>query len=396
MEEDIRFGRIAGIPVGASWSLIVVVLLITWTVAVGVLPAGDVDYPAGVYWGVAAVTALVFLASLLAHEMAHALVARAQGMPVEGITLWMFGGVSKLGGDAPDARSELRMAIVGPITSLVVGIVLIVAAMATSAAGGPEVGAIAIGWLGIMNVALAIFNMLPAYPLDGGRVLRSVLWLRSGDQRRATIIASQAGVAVGYGLMGLGAVGFIGGMGVGGIWLVFLGWIVLEAARAERAGFELRTLLRTTRVAEVMTRDPVTVPAGLTVDALVHQYVARHRCSAFPVVRPDGAPVGLVTLSRVRDVDEPARATTTVDAVAQPIDEVVTVHPEDRVIDVLPRFTVRTGRRALVTDAPGVLVGILTSSDVDRALAVAEARTPAVPVPPPPPPPPPAPVGGRR
>ncbi|HEX6423651.1 MAG TPA: site-2 protease family protein [Acidimicrobiales bacterium] len=396
MEEDIRFGRIAGIAVGASWSLIVVVLLITWTVAVGVLPAGDVDYPAGVYWAVAAVTALVFLASLLAHEMAHALVAKAQGMPVEGITLWMFGGVSKLGGDAPDARSELRMAIVGPLTSLVIGIVLLVAAVAADAAGGPEVAALAIGWLGIMNVALAIFNMLPAYPLDGGRVLRSVLWLRSGDQRRATIVASQAGVAFGYGLMALGAVGFIGGMGIGGIWLVFLGWIVLEAARAERTGFELRTLLRTTRVADVMTRNPVTVPTGLSVDDLVHDYVAQHRCSSFPVVRPDGAPVGLVTLSGVRDVDDRVRATTQVDAVARPIDEIVTAHPDDRVIDVLPRFTARTGRRALVTDAAGVLVGILSASDVDRALAVAEARAPAAPVPPPPPPPPPAPVGGRR
>lgn len=396
MEEDIRFGRIAGIAVGASWSLIVVVLLITWTVAVGVLPAGDVDYPAGVYWAVAAVTALVFLASLLAHEMAHALVAKAQGMPVEGITLWMFGGVSKLGGDAPDARSELRMAIVGPLTSLVIGIVLIAAAVAADAAGAPEVVALAVGWLGIMNVALAIFNMLPAYPLDGGRVLRSVLWLRSGDQRRATIVASQAGVAFGYGLMALGAVGFIGGMGIGGIWLVFLGWIVLEAARAERTGFELRTLLRTTRVTDVMTRDPVTVATGLSVDDLVHDYVARHRCSSFPVVRPDGTPVGLVTLSGVRDVDERARVTTPVDAVARPIDEIVTAHPDDRVIDVLPRFTARTGRRALVTDAKGVLVGILSSSDVDRALAVAEARAPAAPVPPPPPPPPPAPVGGRR
>ncbi|HEX6421600.1 MAG TPA: site-2 protease family protein, partial [Acidimicrobiales bacterium] len=375
MEEDFRFGRIAGIAVGASWSLIVVVLLITWTVAVGVLPAGDVDYPTAVYWAVAGVTAVVFLASLLAHEMAHALVARAQGMPVEGITLWMFGGVSKLGGESRDARSELRMAIVGPLTSLVIGIVLLVAAIAGDAAGVPEVAVIAVGWLGIMNVALAVFNMLPAYPLDGGRVLRSVLWRRSGDQRRATVVASQAGVAFGYGLMALGAVGFIGGMGVGGIWLVFLGWIVLEAARAERAGFELRSLLRTTRVADIMTRNPVTVPTGLPVDALVHDYVARHRCSAFPIVRGDGSPAGLVTLSGVRDVPEADRTATTVDEVARGLDDLVVAQPDERVVDVLGRFSARAGRRALVTDERGVLVGILTSSDVDRALAMAEARS---------------------
>ncbi|HEX6567562.1 MAG TPA: site-2 protease family protein, partial [Acidimicrobiales bacterium] len=308
MNEDIRFGRIAGVAVGASWSLLVVVMLITWTVAAGVLPAGETDYPTAVYWAVAAVTAVAFVASLLAHELAHAVVARSRGMPVEGITLWMFGGVSRLGGDAPDARSELRMAVVGPLTSLALGIVLVAAAIGLGAAGAPVVAVDAVAWLGLMNVALAVFNMLPAFPLDGGRVLRALLWLRTGDPHRATTVASRAGVAFGYGLMALGALGFVGGMGVGGIWLLFLGWIVLEAARAELAGFELRALLGDARVADVMTPHPVTVPTGLSVDGLVHAYVARHRCSAFPVVRPDGTPVGLVTLSGVRHVPEAERA----------------------------------------------------------------------------------------
>lgn len=376
MNEDIRFGRIAGIAVGASWSLLVVIMLITWTVAVGVLPEGEVDYPTGVYWVVAAVTAVAFLASLLAHEMAHAVVARSLGMPVEGITLWMFGGVSRLGGDAPDARSELRMAVVGPLTSLALGIVMIVLAVALAAVDAPWIAVDAIAWLGVMNVALAVFNMLPAFPLDGGRVLRAALWMRSGDKRRATRVASGAGVAFGYGLMALGAVSFVGGMGVGGVWLLFLGWIVLEAARAELAGFEMRMLLGDTRVAEVMTPDPVTVPTGLTVDALAHDYVARHRCSAFPVVRGDGAPVGLVSLSGVREVPEAARSTTVVDDVARPIAQVVTARPDERVVDVMGRFTPGTGRRALVLDDQGHTVGIVTSSDIERALAVAHAARP--------------------
>jgi Zn-dependent protease len=376
MNEDIRFGRIAGVAVGASWSLLVVIMLITWSVASGVLPGGDVDYPTAVYWAVAAVTAVAFLASLLAHEMAHALVARGRGIPVDGITLWMFGGVSRLRGDAPDARTELRVAVVGPLTSLVISVVSIGTAAALAAAGAPQVAVDAVAWLGIMNVALAVFNLLPAFPLDGGRVLRAALWLRSGDRRRATEVASGAGVAFGYALMALGALSFVGGMGIGGIWMLFLGWILLEAARAELAGFELRVLLGDARVADVMTPHPVMVPSRLTVDALVHDYVAPHRCSGFPVVRPDGVPVGLVTLSGVRDVPQAARTTTAVDEAARPIDEVVTARPDERVVDLIERFTPGSGRRALVLDSGGSVVGILTSSDVERALTVAHTQRP--------------------
>lgn len=391
MDEDVRLGQIAGIRIGASWSLLVIVALITWTIAAGVLPEGEVDYPVAVYWAVALVTAAAFLVSLLAHEMAHALVARAQGMPVEGITLWMFGGVSRLRGEAPDARSELRMAVVGPLTSLVIGVALIGAMVGAAALDGPEVAVTALAWLGMMNVALAIFNMLPAYPLDGGRVLRAVLWMRRGDQARATAIAARSGVAFGYGLMALGAVGFLAGLGAGGIWLVFVGWIVLNAARAERAQFEMHRLLRGVRVRDVMTPRPVTAPSGLTVDDLVHDYVARHRCSAFPLVDEAGSPVGLVTLSRVRHVPDEARATTLVDEVAVPMDGVVTVGPDDEVDEVVERFAPGTGRRALVVDPNGTLVGIVTASDVERALeraGVAPARRPrqsAGPLPPVPP-----------
>jgi Zn-dependent protease len=376
MNEDIRFGRIAGVAVGASWSLLVVIALITWTIAVGVLPGGEVEYPAPVYWAVGAVTAVAFLASLLAHEMAHALVARSHGIPVEGITLWMFGGVSRLGHDVPDARTELRMAVIGPLTSLGIGVGAAAVAVALAAANAPQVGVDAVVWLAFMNVALAVFNMLPAFPLDGGRVLRAALWLRTGDLRRATTVASGAGVAFGYGLIGLGAASLVGGAGISGMWLLLLGWIVLEAARAERAGLELRLLLGDARVADVMTPDPVTVPSGLTVDELVHDYVARYRCSAFPVVRDGRMPVGLVTLSGVRDVPETARATTLVDDVTRPIARVLTARPDERVTDLVQRFTPGSGGRALVLDSGGAVVGILTSSDVERALTVAQAQRP--------------------
>jgi CBS domain-containing protein len=255
--------------------------------------------------------------------MAHALVAKANSMPVEGITLWMFGGVSRLGGEAPDGRTELRMAVVGPLTSLVFGIVMLAAAAALAAVDGPEVAVTAVAWLGLMNVALAVFNMLPAYPLDGGRVLRAVLWRRTGDQRRATRIASGIGVVL---------------------------------------------------VADVMTPDPVTAPSGLTVEALVNDLVVGHRCSAFPVVRADGTPVGLVTLSGVRHVPAEARASTVVDQVATPLAQVVTARPDDPMLELLEQLTPGTGRRALVLDTDDALVGIVTASDVERAIEVAQLR----------------------
>jgi len=368
--EDIRLGRIAGVRVTASWSLLVILGLITWTLGADVLPATAPGAPVVTYWPVAAVTAVAFLACLLAHELAHALVARSRGMEVEGITLWMFGGMSRLGGDAPDARTERQMALAGPLASLVLGVGFVALAVLLDAARAPEITVAATSWLGLMNGMLAIFNLLPAYPLDGGRVLRSVVWDRTGDLRRATAVATLYGRRIGSALIALGVLLVLAGGAVGGIWLALLGWIVLDAARAEAAGFELRHLLRGVRVADVMTPDPVTVPADLTVDELIRHYLVPYRCSAFPVTGGHGSPVGLVTLSRIRDVPAEARATTSLAQVAVPLDEVVTARPGDPLIDLLARFTAASGRRALVVE-DGELLGIVTASDIDRTLEVA-------------------------
>jgi Zn-dependent protease/CBS domain-containing protein len=371
MGEDLRLGRIAGVAVGASWSLLVILGLITWTLAAEVLPDAAPDGHPAAYWSVGVLAAVAFLACLLAHELAHALVARSRGMEVEGITLWMFGGMSRLKSEAPDARTEQRVAVAGPLASLALGAGLTTLAVLLAVASAPDVLVAATGWLGLMNGMLAVFNLLPAYPLDGGRVLRALVWRRTGDRRRATAVAATAGVTFGYGLVAFGVFAARAGVGVGGVWMALLGWIVLNAARAEQAGFELHYLLRGVRVADVMTPDPVTAPADLTVEALVRQYVALYRCSAFPVVGGDGSLVGLVTLSRLREVPDELRATTTLAQVATPLERVVTARADDMVVDLLARFTVGTGRRALVVDN-GNLVGIVTASDLERTLEVAE------------------------
>lgn len=367
VDENLRLGRIAGVRVGASWSLLAILGLITWILGAEVLPEAAPDAPDAAAWAVALVTAVAFLACLLAHELAHALVARAHGIEVDGITLWMFGGMSRLKGEAPDARTEQRMAVAGPLTSLGLGAALTAFAVLLALTRVPEVVVAAVSWLGLMNGLLAVFNLLPAYPLDGGRVLRATIWRRTGDLRRATAAAAAVGIRFGYVLMALGALAALAGAGLGGVWLALLGWIVLNAARAERAGFEVRELLRGIHVRDVMSAEPVTVPADLTVEALIRQYVALYRCSAFPVVGPDGSPVGLVTLSRLREVPADVRDSLTAAQLATPVDRVVVARPDDLVVDLLARFTVGTGRRALVMD-DGTLVGIVTASDIERTL----------------------------
>lgn len=370
MGEDIRFGTVAGVPVGASWTLMVILGLITWTLGAAVLPAVAPDTPTAATWAVAVVAAVAFLACLLAHELAHALVAMSRGMQVDGITLWMFGGVSRLGSEAPDARTERRMALAGPLVSLGLGVGFVALSLVLDVAGAPDVVVAATSWLGVINGMLAAFNLLPAFPLDGGRVLRAAIWRRTGDLRRATTVATRYGRYAGYALMFLGAFAVLAGGGIGGIWIALLGWIILDAARTEAAGFELRSLLSGVRVADVMTPDPVTVPADLTVEALIRDYVAPYRCSAFPVTDDRGRAAGLVALSRIRDLPGDARATTPVSQVATSLDQVATARPDDDLVDLVGRFTAGSGRRALVMEGP-VAVGIVTASDIDRALEVA-------------------------
>jgi Zn-dependent protease/predicted transcriptional regulator len=372
MGADLRLGRIAGIELSASWSLLVIVALITWTLGGVVLPQAAPDASAAACWALGIVGAVAFFACLVAHEVAHSLVARAHGMSVEGITLWMFGGVSRLGAEPPDASTELRMALAGPLASAALGVIFLATAIALAVAGVPDVVVAVASWLGTVNLLLAVFNLLPAFPLDGGRVLRAALWRRTDDLRRATTVATRWGVAVGHGLVMVGVVLALSGLGISGLWLALIGWIVLNAARAEQAGAELRRGLAGVTVDDVMTPDPVTVTADLSVDALVRHYVTCYRCSAFPVMGPGGELAGLVTLSRLRDVPAERRATTLVGEVAVPLAGVVTATPDEALVSLVQRLTPASGRRALVVDAAGTLVGIVTARDLDRAFEIAD------------------------
>ncbi|OBB63600.1 MULTISPECIES: site-2 protease family protein [unclassified Mycobacterium] len=369
MRDAIPIGRIAGFPVNVHWSVLVILWLFTWSLA-STLPGTVKGYSHGAYWLAGACGALVLLASLVAHELAHAVVARRAGVSVGSVTLWLFGGVTTLGGEAKTPKAAFRIAIAGPATSLALAAAFggLVAALHTVRAAPIVIGVAS--WLAAINLLLGLFNLLPGAPLDGGRVLRAILWRRHGDSVRASIGAAHAGRVVAFILIGLGLAEFLLGGVVGGVWLAFIGWFIFAASREEETRISTQQMFSGVRVADAMTAGPHTAPGWITVDDFVQRYVLGDRHSAYPVVDRSGAITGLITLSRLREVAPGQRATVTVGQVAQPLQEVPSGTPQEPLTALLERMAPAGPRsRALVFDGAQV-VGIVTPTDVARLIEV--------------------------
>ena len=249
-------------------------------------------YAEGVYWAVGLLAAVGLVASILAHELSHASVAMHHGVKVEEITLWLFGGLARLSGQARDAGTELRIALAGPAMSAAIGAACVVLAAIGAVLGAPELLTATLGWLGLINVVLAVFNLLPGAPLDGGRVLTAILWRRSGDERLARQQAARAGQVVGQVLIALGVVELLLGAGIGGLWLALIGWFLTTAAHAEEAQAQVATTFEGVRVGDVMTTDLHTVDSASSVADFIHGVAVNAHVSSFPVVDHRGPPPG--------------------------------------------------------------------------------------------------------
>lgn len=374
MNQDVRLGRVDGVPVGANWSVLAIFVLIVWELADLVLPVYHPHQPPAVYWLVALVAAFLFFASLLAHEASHTVVAVHNGIRVRAITLWFFGGVSELESEALTPAVDLRIAVVGPATSLALAAVFGVFGVWLHATGGTVgLAGSAVGWLAWVNLMLGVFNLMPAAPLDGGRVLRAALWHHWGDRVRAATAASHAGEVFGYLLVGLGALEFFT-VSLFGLWFVFLGLFLLSAARAEGSDVVLRSSLATVHVRDLMTPEPTVFPSAMTVAELVDHGLHQVRFGTFPLVRGDGQLEGLTTLARVRRVPPPLRATTRLLDTACPLGEVPTAVPDEPIADLLQRMQRSPDGRALVIGPDRRLVGILSPTDIARYVQVAVLR----------------------
>lgn len=369
MGQSLRLGRIAGIPVGINWSLLFIAVLLWSSLAGSVLPLAEPGLSPVAYAVVGLVAAVGFFASILAHEMGHAVTARHYGIPVLDVTLWLLGGVARLGRQAPTARSEILVAAAGPATSVALGLVFTSAASGLQAMGW-DLSAAAAGWLGSVNFLLAVFNLIPAAPLDGGRVLAGILWAVRGDRDGARLTAARLGQAFGWILVAIGGLALVTS-GALALWPVLLGLFVLQAAGAERQMAELARRYGDVTVGRIASPPPWPVPAWATVDWLLH-HIDPNAPPLVPVVDATGRTIGIVTADQVRHVVPEWRAGLTLGELAWPLERIATVHVDDPVAQVAPLLT----HPVPVVDAAGRVVGLVGPDEVAR-LAEQRRRTAA-------------------
>jgi Zn-dependent protease len=361
---SIPLGRITGIPVGLHYSWFVIAALITFSLAAHFRDA-HAAWQSATVWGVAVLTALLFFATLLAHELSHALVARRRGLPVHSITLFALGGVASIEKDANTAKTEFLVAIVGPLVSFAIGLSCVGAARSLGWSFDNGTGGLAgslLGWLGSINVMLAVFNLIPGYPLDGGRVLRAVLWGMYGDQDRATRTAALVGQVVAAIFIAWGLVQFVFGAGLGGLWLAFIGWFLFMAAQASRTNLSIVEALRDIRVSDIMAKDCAVVGPQMTLQGLVDNILLRTGRPCV-VVTSDGNGMGLVTARDIGTVDRARWPYLTVREVMRPLDSMRTVEPTTPAAEALTSMLRDDVNQLPVVDN-GHMEGIVTRATI--------------------------------
>jgi len=381
MNRGLYLGRIFGINIHIDWSWILIFLLVTWSLAAGLFPAWHPDWSAALRWGVAVVASLLFFASILLHELSHSLVARARGLPVRRITLFLFGGVSNIEREPPTPKTEFLMAVVGPITSLLLGMIFLALAAfsaATSNITGRDPEAVArqlgpvttlLAWLGPINILLGLFNLIPGFPLDGGRILRAALWSATKDLRKATAWAAGVGRLTGWLFIAAGVsmafgarLPFFGTGLISGLWLIFIGWFLNSAAVNSYRQTVVRDLLEDVPVFRLMRLNVPTVAPTLTINHLVYDYVMGADERAFPVMEGDRL-VGLVCLEDIRKVPREAWERVTVGEIMTDTGHLDVVTASEDAGDALEKLTRRDVGQAPVVEN-GRLVGLLRRRDI--------------------------------
>ncbi len=369
MNGSVPIGKIFGIPLRIHWSVLVLVVLLGYGLGRGTIPALAPGRAAGVYTLAALLGALALLASLLLHESAHAVMARRRGVAVEDMTLWALGGVTRIG-RAETPRAMLLISGCGPLASLLLAGVGIGGAMAVRAALGWNVAAAVLFWLGWANALLAGFNLLPAAPLDGGRIVQALLWGRTGDRERAERAAGRSGQVVGTLLVALGVISFLRGS-ASGLWLALIGFFLSGTAGAEAQRARLSAALHGVPVARAMSAPVVASPEWLTVSRFLDEMETRRRHSATPLLDFDGRPSGIVTLRQLAAVPGAHRDQVRLRDVATPLAQCSVAAPDEDLLEVLSRTP--GPPRILVVDG-GHLVGIVTAHDISRLTNLPRGR----------------------
>ncbi|HMO82517.1 MAG TPA: site-2 protease family protein [Pyrinomonadaceae bacterium] len=368
MEAQIKLGRILGIQIGLHYSWLIIAVLISLSLAAH-FSAQNPDWGFGIIWLMAISTAILFFAAIVVHELSHAAVALRNGLPVRAITLFALGGVAQIEKEPQSAKVEFWMAIVGPITSAVIGIGFLT--LATFLGWTPATDAATplmamMVWLGYINIALAVFNMIPGFPMDGGRVLRAVIWWITGNPGRATRGASIAGQVIAFIFIIGGLIGFFRGLGFGGLWIAFIGWFLLNAAKATYVQAEVTDGLEGVRVGDLMGRECATIDGRDNLQTVVSDHMLRTGRRCF-IVTESSEPVGMITPSEITAVEERKWPFTLASDAMKPLSQLHTAWPDmpaSEALDLLGKHDINQ----LPVIADGRLAGIISRDVILRYL----------------------------
>lgn len=360
--------KIFGFKVKLDLSWFILALLITWSLAKGFFPLYFKDLPNATYWWMGVAGTLGLFVSIILHELSHSLVARRYGIQMEGITLFIFGGVAEMNDEPPSPKAEFLMAVVGPLASIVIALVsYLIHIFGNQQEWSLPVNGIFL-YLGFMNLALAIFNLIPGYPLDGGRMLRSVLWHWKKNIRWATRISSEIGAAFGLGLILLGVVSFIFGNIVGGIWWVLIGFFLRNASQMSYQQIFIRKALEGEQVMRFMKTDLITVPASTSINELVESYIYKYHHKMYPVMDDSGL-IGCVTTRSVKEIPKDHWSSREVGEIASPLSDDNSIVYNADAMESLSKMS-RTGNGRLLVLKDGKLVGIITLKDMIEFLSM--------------------------
>jgi Zn-dependent protease len=366
MPGSLRIGKIFGIDIYIHISWLIIIVLLTWSLAVGLFPVLYHGWSAITYWMLGFIAAVLLFASVLLHELAHSVVARARGLPVKNITLFIFGGVSNIEKEPGSPGVEFQMAVVGPITSLLIGVLAFFFFYLLGQYPSPW--AAILWYLGYANILLGIFNLIPGFPLDGGRVLRSIVWKINGNLRRATRIVTIVGEIIAYAFILVGIWLFFAGYVIDGLWLGFIGWFLLSSAQSANSEVMLQSVFRGVTVGEVMNSTPTTVPANISLKKLVYEYFVPLGLRSALVTQGDQLS-GLITLSDIRHVPREEWEQIPVGLAMIPRDRLHVVSPEQSLNDVLPLMAGRDVNQLPVVQDER-LVGVLSRDAIVRYLEI--------------------------
>ena len=366
MPGSFRLGKVFGIEISIHVSWLLIVVLLTWSLATSWFPTLYKSWTPATYWIVSLLAVLLLFASVLAHELAHSLVARRRGLPVKNITLYIFGGVSNIEQEPKSPGVEFQMSFVGPLTNLLIGGLSYLLLMVLR--GGPSELVAILRTLAVLNLLLGIFNLVPAFPLDGGRVLRSIVWKISGNVRTATRVATIAGQGIAYLLIFVGFYLVFGGDIIDGVWLGLIGWFLLSGAQSANSQATLEAVFKGVTVGEVMNTSPNMVPANISLQKLVDELLLPHGWRSAFVIQGEFL-AGLITLGDIRHIPREEWAQTPVGLAMTPLERLHTVTALQSLNEVLPLMVGRDVNQVPVV-ADGRLVGVLSREDIMRFVEI--------------------------